>query len=156
MPVYDYLIENGVIVIDAGFIEQQVIAEYKALFGAELVTTPNTPQGMLIQAEVQARIAVADNNARLANQINPNLAGGVALDSIMALTNPFGRTASSPSVVFANVAGTVGTVIPAGVVVEETGTGDNNQFVTVEQITIPERGFEVGVQFNSVVNGPIP
>jgi len=156
MPVYDYITTNGVIVPDAGFIEQQVIEEYRALFGEDLVVTANTPQGMLIQAEVQARIAVAENNARLANQINPNLAGGVFLDAILALTNPFGRTASTPSVVFATVEGTPGTVIPAGSIVSETGTGNNNQFISMVAATIPARGFEVGIQFNSIEQGPIP
>ena len=156
MPVYNYVTDNGVIVVDAAFIEQQVIEEYQALFGSELVTTPNTPQGMLIQAEVQSRIAVAENNARLANQINPNYAGGVFLDGIMALTNPFGRTAASPSVTFASIQGTPGTVIPIGSVVAETGTGDSNQFVTVELETIPDSGLIPAVQFNSLLDGPIP
>lgn len=156
MAVYDYITNTGVILVDAAFIEQQVIQEYQALFGSELVTTANTPQGMLIQAEVQARIAVAENNAKLANQINPNYAGGIFLDDIMALTNPYGRTASSPSVVFASIQGTPGTVIPVGSVVAETGTGDSNKFVTVEIITIPDSGTVQNVQFNSLVDGPIP
>lgn len=156
MPVYNYVTDTGVIVVDAAFIEQQVIEEYQALFGSELVVTANTPQGMLIQAEVQARIAVAENNAKLANQINPNYAGGIFLDDIMALTNPYGRTAASPSVTFASIEGTPGTVIPIGSVVAETGTGDNNQFVTVELETIPDSGIIPAVQFNSLVDGPIP
>ena len=156
MPVYNYINETGVIVVDAAFILEQVQNEYRAIFGADLIVTPNTPQGMLITAESLARIALAENNAKLANQINPNLAGGVYLDSIMALTNPFNRLPALQSVVFATLTGVPGTVIPAGSIVSETGSGDDNQFFTVVENTLPDSGTLVNVQFNSVVYGPIP
>jgi len=156
VAVYNYIDETGVITVDAAAIQADVEAEYRGIFGADLIVTPNTPQGMLISAEVQARIALADNNAQLANQINPNLAGGVALDAIMSLTNPYGRLPALQSVVYATITGTPGTVIPAGSIVAETGSGDLNQFYTLTQLTIPANGTVTGVQFNSVVYGPIP
>ena len=156
MAVYNYINDTGVIVPDSADINSQVNTEYQNLFGSDLVISPNTPQGMLISAEVAARIAVADNNAQLANQINPNLAGGVFLDAIMALTNPFGRIPATQSVVFATVTGVPTTVIPAGSIASETGSGDNNQFETIVDVTIPLNGTVTNVQFNSIQFGPIP
>lgn len=156
MAVYDYIVDTGTIVPDTTQIQQDVVQEYRDLFGADLVVTPNTPQGMLITAEQLNRIAVAENNAKLANQINPNLAGGAFLDAIMALTNPFSRKPATQSIVFARIAGAPGTIIPAGSIASETGTGDNNQFATIIDVTIPPEGFIDLVQFNSIVFGPIP
>ncbi len=156
MAVYNYINNTGVITVDAAAIQQDVENEYKAVFGADLIVTPNTPQGLLISAEVLARIALAENNAQLANQINPNLAGGVFLDSVMALTNPYNRQPALQSIVFATLAGTPGTVIPAGSIVSETGSGDANEFYTLVDVTIPAGGSATNVQFNSVEYGPIP
>lgn len=156
MPTYNYINETGVIIVDTAAILLQVQTEYKAIFGADLIVTPNTPQGMLIAAETLARIALADNNAKLANQINPNLAGGVFLDAVMALTNPFGRLPALQSVVFATINGVAGTVIPAGSIASETSSGDNNQFFTLNDVTIPDSGSLPNVQFNSIAYGPIP
>ncbi len=87
--VYDYIAETGVIMLETGVIQTEVQAEYQAAFGMDLNTAPNTPQGILITTEVLARTAVADNNAALANQINPNEAGGVFLDALLALTGAY-------------------------------------------------------------------
>ena len=78
---YQYVITSGLIVPSTGAVMNEVIAEYQAQFGADLITTPNTPQGLLIIAETLARIAVINNNCAIANQINPNIAGGVYLSS---------------------------------------------------------------------------
>ena len=156
MAVYNYINNTGVITVDAATIQTDVENEYKNVFGADLVVTPNTPQGLLITAEVLARIALAENNAQLANQINPNLAGGVFLDAIMALTNPYGRLPPLQSIVYATLNGTPGTVIPAGSIVAETGSGNANQFYTLVDVTIPSGGAALNVQFNSVVYGAVP
>jgi|GEM_PF-649060 len=157
-PVYDYVtqLQQGIILVDSALIQAQVEAEYRALFGNDLSLDANTPQGMLITAEVLARIAVADNNAALANQINPNVAGGIFLDAILALTDPFVRFPANPSVVFATLNGVSGTVIPAGSIVAETGSGNLNQFMTIVQNTIPVGGSLTNVEFHSVVDGSIP
>ena len=86
---YVYTVSTGTITVDASVIQAQVIAEYQGLFGADLIVTPDTPQGMLITAETLARTAAAENNAAIANQINPMLAGGVYLDALLALTGTF-------------------------------------------------------------------
>lgn len=155
MAIYDYITEKGVIIPDAGEIQTEVENEYKATFGQDLVVTPNTPQGLLIASETQARIAVASNNAALANQINPNVAGGIFLDAILALTGSF-RTPATHTRVTATIQGVEGTIIPAGSLASETGTGDNNQFETLEIVTIPAGGSISDVVFQSVETGPIP
>src|ERR1700710_494692 len=83
---YEYLTQNGVIVADTAALLADTQGEYQSVFGADLIVTPDTPQGVLIAAETLARTEVVNNNAALANQINPNIAGGVFLDAIMALT----------------------------------------------------------------------
>lgn len=111
--IYNYVIPQGVIIPDTQDIQNDVITEYKDQFGANLVTTANTPQGILITAESLARSAMAQNNANLANQINPNLAGGIYLDALLALTGS-SRTTATPSLVDVTLSGEAGTVIPAG------------------------------------------
>jgi len=68
----------------------------------------------MITAEVEARDNVARNNADLANQINPDLAGGVFLDAIWSLTAG-GRIAATRSTLQGVVlTGQAGTVIRSG------------------------------------------
>lgn len=153
--VYNYIVPSGVITPQAQDIQTEVQNEYLAVFGSDLITTPNTPQGMLITVETLARIAVAANNANLANQINPNIAGGVFLDAIMALTG-IQRTIATPSLVTATLTGVAGTIIPSGTRASETGSGDANIFQTISTVTIPVGGVLTGVQFQSVANGPVP
>ena len=148
--VYTYISTTGVIVTDTGAILDEVTAEYQQAFGADLVTTPNTPQGVLIVAETAARSAVADNNAALANQINPNVAGGVFLDAIGALTGTF-RTPASPSTVTATFTGVSGTIIPQGSQVSDSVY--QNVFESTATVTIV--GGTASVLMQSVVDGQI-
>jgi uncharacterized phage protein gp47/JayE len=149
--VYDYILTTGVIVSDTEAINTDVENEYLQAFGNDLVTTPNTPQGVLITAETAARVAVADNNAALANQINPNVAGGVFLDAIMALTGS-ARTPATPSSVTVTIMGVEGTIIPQGsqASVETTEA----VFQTTESVTIPTGG-TITVLMTSVDDGPV-
>lgn len=167
IPIYNYTNSTGVITIaDAADIQNEVSSEYKAAFGTDLVVpsvdnplASSTPQGLLINAETQARIAVAENNATLANQINPNVAGGVFLDAILSLTGAQ-RNPATQSVVYAALGGTIGTVIPAGSLASETASGQMYQYYTVNSVTLIDNGFGAGiatnVQFNSVLYGAIP
>jgi hypothetical protein len=116
---YSYIVNSGVIVPDTADVQAEVESEYQAVFGEDLVVTPNTPQGLLIQAEVLARIAVIQNNAALANQINPNIAGGVFLDAIYALMSGQ-RTPSMYSFTTETLAGVPGTVVPLGIQLTST------------------------------------
>ena len=148
--VYTYVIDTGLIIPDTGAIQAQVIAEYQQIFGSDLVYTPNTPQGLLITAEVAARVAVANNNAALANQINPNYAGGIYADAIGALTNS-PRTPATPSTVVATLTGVTGTIIPVGSQAQDSVYA--NLFQTTTQVTIA--GGTATVVMQSLENGPI-
>jgi uncharacterized phage protein gp47/JayE len=149
--VYQYVIPDGVIIPDTEVINQQVINEYQDQFGQDLIVTPNTPQGILISAETQARDGIAVNNATLANQINPNLAGGVFLDAICALTG-IQRTVASFSTVVGSLTGVGGTIVPAGSQAQETV--GQQIFQTVSSVTIPTTG-SIDVVFQALNPGPI-
>ena len=150
---YQYLEPSGVIVPDTSALLQQVQEEFQAAFGTDLVVTPDTPQGALITAETIARTAVVDNNAALANQINPNIAGGVFLDALLALTGVERTPQTQTLVANVTVTGVAGTVIPQGSVASTDDGG--NQFTTAADVTIPSGG-STQVNFYSAAHGPIP
>jgi hypothetical protein len=150
--VYNYINATGVIVSDASLIQAEVVAEYQNTFGSDLNVDPSTPQGMLITIETLCRIAVADNNAALANQINPQISGGVFLDALLQLTGAQ-RVSSSPSLVACTITGVSGTFIPAG---SQISTTDGLTFFElVTATTIPLGGSISNIQFQSVQNGAI-
>lgn len=148
---YQYLTNAGVVIPDTGSILTEVENEFKAVFGDDLVVTPDTPQGVLIAAETAARKAVVNNNASLANQINPDVAGGVFLDAIWALMGGQ-RTVASKSTVYATLNGVPGAIIPAGA---QAKTSNGDLFELVSQATVGQGG-TVEAQFQSVEYGPIP
>lgn len=151
--IYNYIVSTGIIIPDTSQILGNVQQQYKTVFGADLIVTPDTPQGVLITAQALAETAVVNNNATLANQVNPTLAGGVSLDAIMALTLPSGRAAATPTVVSAvALTGVAGTVISAGA---QTKTSDGDIFATLSLVTLDGSGNAI-VDFASIVNGAIP
>ncbi len=151
MAAYDYINETGTIVPDTSTLLVEVENEFKTALGADLVTAPNTPQGALIAAEVIARAGVAANNAKLANQINPNLAGGTFLDAIWALTGGQ-RLAATRSVVPGVVlTGLPGTVIPSG---SQASIADGTLFESVSGVVLDSLG-TAAVDFQAIDTGPI-
>lgn len=151
MADFQYLNQTGVIVADTSDILTETQDEYKEAFGSDLVVTSDTPQGVLITAEALARAEVVNNNAALANQINPNIAGGVFLDAIMALTG-MERTAATPTTVSSvTMTGVAGTVISAGSI---AATEEGDQFETITAVTLNSSGMAT-VDFQSVELGPI-
>ncbi len=151
-PVYELIDSTGVIVPDTTEIQAEVQQEYINAFGSDLnVTAPNTPQGLLINVETLARVAVANNNATLANQINPNFAGGVFLDALMALTGSQ-RIPATFTRVFATITGVEGTVIPAG----SEASSNGESFQTLQNVTIPIGGSITEILFQAVNSGAVP
>lgn len=149
---YTYVDTTGTIVPDTADILTQVQDEYKTVFGADLIVTPDTPQGVLITVETLARATVADNNAAIANQINPNLAGGVFLDAILALTGSQ-RTTSTYTIVSCNLTGVSGTIIPQGSLAQDTL---GNQYASQAAVTLAAgMPGTATVNFVSLVPGPI-
>jgi hypothetical protein len=150
-PVYFFDVNRALIVPDTADILAAVQAEYKGIFGEDLVTTPDTPQGALIVAESLARSYVAENNATIANQLNPNLAGGLFLDALLALTGSY-RLPATYTVVSATLSGVPNTQVPKGSLAQETV--GLNQFAT-QALAIIGTGGTVTVNMIAVNPGPI-
>lgn len=141
MADYKYITSSGVIIPDTGDQRTAVENEFKSVFGQDLDFSPETPQGVLITMETENRDAVARNNAELANQINPDIAGGVFLDAIWALMG--GQRWDATRSILTQVAfgGVPGTIIPKGSLVE-TMAGD--QFSTTRALIIGKDGKTTG------------
>lgn len=152
MAEYVYIEETGVILPDTSETLATVEDEFRDALGQELVVDPATPQGRLIATEVSARDNFLRNNAALANQINPNIAGGVFLDAIWALTGGQ-RIAATQSVArLVNLAGTPGTLIPAG---SQARTGTSTIWETLSDVTLDALG-AAAVDMRALDFGPVP
>jgi hypothetical protein len=149
MAAYSYILSSGTIVPDTAEILGAVQTEYKNAFGAGLVVTPNTPQGLLITAETSGRSSVAINNADVANQINPNLSGGIFLKAVCALTG-FQIPKATSSYVTVDLAGVSGTIVPAGSTVKNS----NGDIFASETVVVLTSG-TVSVVFSAIETGPI-
>lgn len=150
---YQYIDLTGVIVPDTSTLQTGVEQEYKDGFQDQnLVVTPDTPQGVLITAETLSRSQEVKNNAAVANQINPQIAGGTFLDAIMALTG-IQRVAQTQTVVTdVVVTGVPDTLIPQGVQAEN---GSRDLFASSGDVTLDSAGNGI-INFISVAYGPIP
>lgn len=153
MADYGYIVNTGVIVPDTSATLDQVQGEFRAAFGSDLDISPETPQGVLIAGEVLARDAVARNNAALANQINPNLAGGVFLDALWALTGGRRFTATPSMVRGVVLSGVPSTIIPAGAIASVNT--DGARFILASPVVLGPDGTGLGI-FQSESLGSIP
>lgn len=151
MAEYQYITQTGVIFPDTAELRTEVQNEFREAFGDDLDVSPETPQGLLITGEVLARDRVVRNNADLANQINPNIAGGVFLDAIWRLTGGE-RVAATPSIVRSvALTGVSGTVVPAGALASVGAEGAQFRLLSAVVLT---GGSGVGI-FQSVELGAI-
>lgn len=119
MASYRYVAANGLIVPDTADTLAEVTAEFEAALGVDIIVDPSTPEGALIVAETAARTSVIENNAELANQINPDYAGGTFLDDLMALTGS-NRQLATASTAVCTVTGVDGTIIGTEVTFRST------------------------------------
>jgi len=142
MVDFNYIVPTGVIVPDTSELRADVEGEWKSAFGQDLVVTSETPQGVMITAEVESRDATVRNNAELANQINPDIAGGIFLDAIWRLTIGNRRPATRSTMTGVEFRGIPSTIIPAGsyATVEATGA----QFQTLIDLVIGSDGLVIG------------
>lgn len=142
MADYNFVSSRGLVVPDTATTRAQVEVEWREAFGQDLDVSPDTPQGVLITAEVEARDAVARNNAEVANQINPDIASGIWLDAIWRLTGGYRRPATPSLLQGVQFGGQPGTLIPAGseAVVADSG----ERFATVADITLDGVGVATG------------
>lgn len=151
MADQQYIAATGVIVPDTGAINDGVVTEWRSRFGEDLRVSADTPQGVLITAETLARRAVAEDNAALANQINPDLAGGQFLDALCALLGLERIPASRTQVNGVILSGRPNTFIPQGVRARST-TGD--LFATAGAYMLDSLG-SASVTMLAVETGPV-
>ncbi|WP_310625811.1 baseplate J/gp47 family protein [Limnohabitans sp.] len=129
---YDYINSTGTVQADTSDTLATIKAEWQRIFGQDLDLSPQTPQGMMMAAQAIGRDTILKNNAAVANQINPNLAGGVFLDDICALTG-MQRIAQAFTQVTCTVAGVEGTVIAKG---KKAADANGNQYQAAADITL--------------------
>lgn len=151
MADYKYVKGTGTIVPDTADLLADVQGEWKNAFGSDLQVTADTPQGVMIVGETAGRAEVLKNNAAVANQINPDLAGGVFLDSLCALLGLQRAAATRTLVRDVRLTGQPSTLVPAGV---RAATAANDLFESVGGVTLDGAG-EAFVDFQSVEYGAI-
>lgn len=152
MALYNYIDSTGVIVPDTSTLRDQVESEWKVAFGQDLPVTPETPQGVMITAEIENRDAVVRNNAEVANQINPDIAGGIFLDAIWALTAGSRRGATRSRLNGVQFFGIANTLIPAGSIATVSNSGA--RFRTLVNILIGLDGTATSTM-EAVDTGPV-
>ncbi len=149
---YEFIESTGVIVVDTSDLQTEVEDEYKSVFGDDLDLDPETPEGILISAETTSRAGISTNNAQLANQINPNIAGGVFLDALWALLGGTRSLATSSTfAVNPDLTGVPSTFIPAG---SKAANSAGDEFETLGDVTLDGSGLG-DVAFASVETGAI-
>lgn len=152
MADYTYITLNGVIVPNPENVPTEVQSEWKGVFGEDLNTNYNTPQGVQIAQDVITRQFVLRNNAALANQINPNQATGVYLYALCALSGIVPLVAT-PSTAIVNLTGAPTAIIPINTQIQ--CTLNNSIWITLSAVTLAIDGTaSVGVQ--CLTPGPIP
>lgn len=152
MADFKYIVETGTIVPDTSVVLLQVQNLFKLAFGSDLDVSPSTPQGLLINIFTLERIGLLANNAQLANQINPNLSGGVFLDAIFAFLDGQRTPASFSTLENVALTGIASTIIPAGSQARNTVT--NSLWELVSQATLDGSGNATGT-FQAVESGPV-
>ena len=145
-----YVTKNGIIVPDTADVKEQVENEFKSALGQDLSLESSTPQGRLIEAETISRKAVLENNAYMANQLNPTTASGIYLDATCAIVGVSRKSATNTQVL-ATVRGIANTTIPAG---SKAQTTAGDIFELVDTYTIPSSG-NGSTYFRASVSGPI-
>ena len=150
--LYTYVVPTGVIVPNVVSLQTQVENEWIGEFGSGLDLDSSTPEGVMIAGEVAARSAVAQNNAALANQINPNQAAGMFLDAICALTGLTRLPDTFTVAASVTLSGVAESPIAAGTVLA-TPAGD--LFALKDAVTLDVTGSAIG-SFVAQVPGPVP
>lgn len=148
---YEYVTSSGLIVPDTSTILDQVTQDFKNALGQDLDTTPETPQGRLIQLMTDYRVNSLAINAANANQINLRYATGRFLDAIGSFYGTE-RIAATSTRVLATVTGEANTVIPQG---SQAQTTAGDIFYAENNITIGQNGIASGY-FLSLEKGQIP
>lgn len=151
MANYEYITRDGLIVPDTSTLKAEVEAEFRAVFGNDIQLDPSTPAGMLVARVVETRDFVIRNNVAIANQINPEFAGGVFLDAILGMSGLQRGENTHTLVPQVAVVGTPGTFIPMG---SKAKSEAGDIFESITDTTIPGLGFGL-VDFKAIEPGHI-
>ncbi|WBA58480.1 baseplate J/gp47 family protein [Providencia stuartii] len=151
MADYQFITSQGVIIPDTSTLRDDVESEFKSVFGQDLDVSPETPQGALITMEVENRDAIVRNNAELANQINPDLAGGIFLDAIWALMGGQRFDATHSFLSQVQFTGIADTIIPKG---SQAASLNGDLFETTKTLIIGQDGSVTG-DMRSIETGAI-
>lgn len=150
---YNYFTNEGVIKPDTSETLAEVQQEFRDALGADLPVDPSTPQGVLITAFTEERDSAASLMAQVANQINPDIAGGIWLDAIWSLMGGSRYPATRTILNNVALAGVAGTFIPAGSFATVSTT--NVLFQTQTGVNLDITG-NATVTFESVDTGAYP
>lgn len=154
MANYDYVVPTGLIVPDTATLLDEVKDEWREAFGADINLEPETSQGAIVVMDTEVRDATVRNNVAVANQINPDYAGGVFLDAIWSLTRGGRRPATRSTIANAVLTGQSGTQVLAGSVATVGPNGA--RFLTTRTVIIGETTSGMAlVDFVSEDTGPI-
>lgn len=136
MANYNYIDATGLIVPDTSTILEEVKDEWREAYGADVILEPETSQGVIVVQDTEVRDATVRNNVAVANQINPDYAGGPFLDAIWALTRGSRRGATRSTIAGVILGGQNGTVVGAGAVAVVTASGE--RFFSTAAVVIGE------------------
>lgn len=123
MANYEYVVETGLLVPDTATLLEEVKDEWREAYGADVILEPETSQGVIVVQDTEIRDATVRNNVAVANQINPDYAGGPFLDAIWALTRGSRKGATRSTITGVVLGGQNGTTVPAGSVAVVTTSG---------------------------------
>lgn len=152
MVDFNYIVSTGVIVPDTSEIRAEVEGEWRSALGQDLPVTSETPQGAMITMEVESRDAAVRFAAEQANQINPDISGGIFLDAIWALMAGSRKAATRSTLSGVVLSGAANTVVPAGSLATVETTGE--QFRLIYTVVLDPTGSATG-QFEALETGPI-
>lgn len=156
---YKYNTDTGIITVDTSTLKTDVQGEYKAALGSDLELTDSTPQGRMIDGETAARSGVLAFTSEIANQINPDQAGGVFLGSIFSLMGGEPYKATVTVINNMRVYGTQNGVVAGGFQVYDPNgsifTLQTNITMNQEDTTTtPHTWYGLGI-FQATVTGPL-
>lgn len=148
---YNYLTSQGVIVPDTSTILTNLQQLFQSVFGSDIDTSPETPQGRLIELWQRNRTFTLEICAAVSNMLNLNKANGFFLDDLGALFL-LSRKAATYTTTTVIMSGVAGTVIPANTRLQ-TQAGDI--FVNTESYVIGDGG-SVQATYQAQQSGPVP
>ncbi len=151
--IYEYVTSTGTVVADTSDIREAVISELIEVWGISEVAArdESTAEGRFVEYITSIRADVGNNNAYIANQINPSLAEAGFFDALFAL---FGgeRDGASQSSVDCTLTGVAGTIVVAGSFARNSVT--STLWYSATEATLDSSG-EATVTFFSTDTGEI-